>query len=100
MIQRQVCYQLLQPTVLIFQLPQPPQLADLEDAVLCLSSIERGVADAVLAADLGDLLARLDPLENVQDLRLAEVALAHVLARPPDSATHREFLTFAEPQVG
>lgn len=91
---------MLQPTILVFQLPQPPQLADLEAAVLCLPPLERPVADAVFAADLGDLLARLHSFEDTQNLLFAELALAHVPVRLPDSTPYREFLTFAGPQLG
>lgn len=53
------------------------QLRHLHAGVLVLPDVVRRLADAVLAACLGDLRAGLDLLEDPDDLFLAELRLLH-----------------------
>ena len=58
-VQRQVRHQPFEFAVLLAQLPQLAQLAQCQPRVLLLPDVKRGLADPVLAADVGDLLSTL-----------------------------------------
>src|SRR5271157_4368134 len=76
-VQRQVHHQVLQPPVLLFQSPQPPRLAHLHPAVLCLPAVQAPLRDAMPATQL----ARIGPCfrfpHNGDDLFFVESTLAH-----------------------
>jgi hypothetical protein len=55
---------LLQPAVLLLQLPQPLRIADLEPVVLRLPAIERLLANLVFAAQF----RRLEPRPELQNV--------------------------------
>jgi len=52
----------------MLELPQPPSLIDFKAAVLGLPPVERLLADAVPAAELGRLAARLGLFQDPDDL--------------------------------
>src|SRR5690606_2655892 len=64
------------------------ELGDAESAVFALPVVVGGLADAVLAADVGDLHAGVGLLEDGHDLALGESAFLHrlgVVVRPEPS---------------
>jgi len=63
-------------------LAKPSQLADLEATVLRLPAIVCPLANAVLAADVADLLPGPDQFEDADDLSFGELTLAHDV--PPE----------------
>jgi hypothetical protein len=77
MRQRQLREHLLQPGVLAFEFLQPPQLRDIQAAVLRFPVVERRFANTVLANQLRDLHAGLDLLQNRNDLLFTEPGLLH-----------------------
>lgn len=81
-MKRQIVDDLLQPAILLFQLPQSPQLTDLQPTMLRLSAIVGPFADPVLPTHLRHHLPGLGQLQNAEDLLLAESTVAH--ACPPD----------------
>ena len=68
--QRLLRHQLLQLPVLVFQLPQPLRLADLQTAILRLPAIECLLADAVLI--------KLFLLKRIQRIPKSSQILAHI----------------------
>src|SRR5439155_17725617 len=76
-VQRLVGHHLLQPPVLILQLPQPSRFTDFQPAVLRLPAVVRLIADLVLPADLPHRQTRFHFLQNPNDLLLAESTLPH-----------------------
>jgi hypothetical protein len=58
-VQRQVGDDLLEATILLFQLPESPELAYLHAPVLRLPAVLGSLTDSVLAADLRHTLSRL-----------------------------------------
>src|SRR5262249_25545707 len=77
-VEREIRDERLQSTILVLEALQPSRIAYVEPAVLGLPAIEGVLADAVLAADRVDLLARFRLLEHAHDLFLREPALPHV----------------------
>ena len=59
---------LQQVSCLVFKLAQPRQLLGLQPAVLLAQPLERGIADAELAADLIDFGAQLRLIKRKCDL--------------------------------
>ena len=53
-IEREIGDDPLQARILVLELPHPAQLADAQVPVAFLPDVERGLADAELAADIGD----------------------------------------------
>jgi hypothetical protein len=70
-IEREVGDDLLQLGILVPQQPELAQLLQPEAAELLLPPIERLLADAEPATDLGDLLAAFDLMEGVDDFFVA-----------------------------
>src|SRR6202011_120805 len=76
-VERLIGDDLLEPAVLIFELPQLHQVTHFQTAVLGAPVVERRFADAAFTADGGRLLAGLKLFENRDDLGFAESRLAH-----------------------
>ena len=76
-IQRQIRHHLFELAVLVFELAQPPELTDFQAAILGLPAVVGAIADSEFAADIGDGLSCLHPLQDPDDLLFAEPALAH-----------------------
>ena len=72
LVEREVGDQALQPGVFVLELPQAAELAHAQVRVLLLPRVERGLADAQLAADVTDRGAGLDLAEGIGDLLLGE----------------------------
>jgi len=68
---------MLQPVVLLLDLPQPPRLPDSQAAVLGLPVVVALLADLVRAAQVPDVRPGLALLQNPDDLLLAETTLPH-----------------------
>jgi len=66
----------------MLELPQPPSLIDFKAAVLGLPPVERLLADAVPAAELGRLAARLGFFQDPDDLLFGEPFPTHRGALP------------------
>ena len=71
-VQHRLGQQLLQPTVLVLQRPQPLGLRHLQAAVLRLPLVERRAADPVLAADIRRRRSRLVLPQDPDDLLFRE----------------------------
>lgn len=82
-IQGEIGHHLLEFPVLLLELAPPPQLADLEPAVLRFPALVGPLAHAELTAHVGDRLARLHPLQDPNDLLFAESALPHGICSLP-----------------
>src|SRR5690606_23864998 len=78
-VEHGVGQQTLQPRVLVLQRLQPARLRDIHPAEAGLPVVDRGVADPVLAAQVGDRNSRLMLLQNSDDLLFREAAALHVL---------------------
>lgn len=76
-VQRLLGYQLLQLAVLLFQVPQPLRIADLQTDVLRLPAIERLLADPMLAAYLRRIKPCFGLLQNSDNLLFCLPALLH-----------------------
>jgi hypothetical protein len=76
-VEREVGDRGLEPPVLGFERLEAAGLVDIQPAVLGLPAVVSLLRDAVVAAGVGDSLARFDALEDVDDLLLAEPGLAH-----------------------
>src|SRR6185503_1847011 len=81
-IQREIRHQPLQPAILMLELPQPPSLIDFKAAVLGLPPVERLLADAVPATELGRLAAGLGLFQDPDDLLFGEPFPTHRGALP------------------
>lgn len=68
---------LLQPAILLLDLPQTPGLGDVPATVLPAPAVERLPGDPVLAARLPDARAPIDALEVPDDLLFARSATSH-----------------------
>lgn len=78
-IKRLVGDDLLQAAILLFQLLEPPGFVHPHTTVLVAPLIERPLADAVLAAQVRNLRARLRQFQNLDDLLFAEPCLLHLV---------------------
>src|SRR5262249_54658499 len=76
-VEGEVGHQALQPRVLVLELAQAAQLAHAQVGVLLLPDIERGLADAELAADVWHRRAGFDLAERIRDLLLGELRALH-----------------------
>jgi hypothetical protein len=73
----------------VLELPQPPGLIDLEAAVLGFPPVERLLADAVPATEVGRLAARLGLFQDPDDLLVREPFPTHRGASPCAAASGR-----------
>ena len=78
-VQHGVGQQPFQPRVLVLERLQPLGLRDLQPAELGLPFVDGGVADAMLAAQFGNLNADLMLLQNPDDLLFRKAATLHAL---------------------
>src|SRR5690606_6959001 len=76
-VQHRVRQQPLQPRILVLQSPQPLGLRQLHPAELGLPFVNAGVADTVLAAQIGDRNAGLVLFQNPDDLLVRKTATLH-----------------------
>jgi hypothetical protein len=67
--------QLLQPALLLTQLLQADQQGRVHAAAVDAPLIERGIADAMLTAQVRDGRAALSLLQNTEDLAVATLGL-------------------------
>ena len=63
--------------VFFLQLPEPPQFGHAQAAVLFLSVVVSGLANAHFAAHLGDGHTRVRLAQGEHDLRLGKLGLFH-----------------------
>src|SRR6218665_270864 len=77
LVQAQVGHDLLELAILLFKLAQASKVRRPHAGVLLTPLVERGIADAHLAADLLDADAQLRLLQRVGHLLLGELALPH-----------------------
>src|SRR5947199_6108449 len=78
-VQHGIGQQSLQSRVLVFQRPQPFSLGDVHAAESGLPFVDARVADAVLAAQIGDRNAGLVLLQYPDDLLFRKAAALHAL---------------------
>src|SRR5437764_1501771 len=78
-VQHGIGQQPLQSRVLVLQRPQPLGLGDVHPAESGLPFVDAGVADAVLAAQIGDRNAGLVLLQYPDDLFFRKAAALHAL---------------------
>src|SRR5690606_20744799 len=78
-IEHRIGQHALQLGVLILQSPQAPGLRHLHAAKLRFPLVDAGVANTVLAAQIGDRNSSLVFLQNADDLLFREAAALHVL---------------------
>src|ERR1700716_4479674 len=78
-VQHGVGQQPLQPGVLVLQRLQPLGLRDIHPAELRFPFVDTGVADAMLAAQIGDRNAGLVLLQNPDDLLFRKTTALHAL---------------------
>src|SRR5471032_1706261 len=76
-VQHRLGQQLLQPTVLVLQRPQPLGLRHFQTAVLRFPLVERRTADPMLAADVRRRRTSLMLPQNTDDLLFREPSLLH-----------------------
>lgn len=76
-IEREIGDQPFQPAVLLFELPQAPQLADAQVGILPFPGRERDVTDAELSAEIADRGAAVGLAEGLDDLLLGELRPLH-----------------------
>ena len=82
----------LEPTILLFHLPESLRFAHLQPAVLPLSAIVRGTRDLVLPAEFRDRCSGVTLTQNRDDLLVREPALSHpVLLSGTDIITGSAF---------
>ena len=77
-VEGQIGHELLECEVFFFQLAQTPQLGDAHTGELFLPAVEGLLADAELAADVGDRRTGLGLAERVGDLLLSKGGLLHL----------------------
>jgi hypothetical protein len=78
-IQGEICHELLELSIFLFQDSQPPEFGDSQSSVMPLPSIEGHFGDADLAADFGDTGAALDSFESGDDLSFSKGLSGHSL---------------------
>ena len=78
-VQHGIGQQTLQSSVLVLQRLQPARLRDVHPTEAGLPVVDRGVADPVLATQIGDGYPGLVFLQNSDDLVFREAAALHVL---------------------
>src|SRR5271156_4730785 len=87
-IQRLVGHDRLQPPVLLFQLPQPAHLGDLQPAVPVPPGVKGRVRDPVPPAQPADLRSRLGFLKDTDNLLLAKPYSFHACLPFRQTLTH------------
>src|SRR3954471_2330339 len=78
-VQHGIRQQPLQLRVLVLQCPQPPGLRDIHPTEFGFPFVDAGVADAVLAAEIGDRHPGLVLLQNPDDLFFRKTIALHAL---------------------
>jgi hypothetical protein len=78
-IERQVGHDLFQLRILVAQQSQLAELLQAEPAELLLPPVERLLADAEPATDLGDLLAAFDLVQGIDDFFVRATFAGHRL---------------------
>ena len=68
---------LLESSILLFQLLQPLGLADLKTSILAAPVVDRVLADSVAPRELGGLRPGFAFLQDFDDLLFGETTLAH-----------------------
>src|SRR5262249_11574150 len=78
LIQAQICYQLLQPRVLLLELPEPLCVVHFHSSKLCFPRVDRVLGYSKLATYFFRAAASIGLLERFDDLRLGESSLCHL----------------------
>jgi len=73
LVEREVSDQPLQPAVLFFEQPEPPQFAHAQMHVLLLPGVERGVTHPELPAEVADRGAGFGLSDGIHDLFFGEL---------------------------
>ena len=76
-LQTQVREHLLEPPIFLFQVLKSGQFCDARPGVLTFPAVKRGLAQAVLAHNLGHGLPAQLSLQNRDNLRFAESSFSH-----------------------
>lgn len=76
-LQTQVREHLLEPPTFLFQVLEPGQLGNARPGVLTFPAVKRGLAQSVLAHNLGHGLPAQLSLQNRDNLRFAESSFFH-----------------------